>query len=48
MEYLKGREDSEDLGADDKIIIEWILGKEGQKMWMGCIWFRIGTSGGTL
>jgi hypothetical protein len=24
---LKGRDDSEDLGVDGKIILEWILGK---------------------
>jgi hypothetical protein len=45
-ENLKGSDHSEDLGVDGKIILEWILGKLGGKMWTGCIWLRIGTSGG--
>jgi hypothetical protein len=28
-ENLNGRDDSEDLGVDRKIILEWILGKQG-------------------
>jgi hypothetical protein len=39
---------SEDLGVDGKIILEWILGKQGRKMWTGCMWRRIGTSSGLL
>jgi hypothetical protein len=31
-ENLKGRDYSEDLGVDGKIILEWILGKHGGKM----------------
>jgi len=27
MENLKGRDHSEDLGIDGKIILQWILGK---------------------
>jgi hypothetical protein len=27
VENLKGRDHSEDLGVDGKIILEWILGK---------------------
>jgi hypothetical protein len=30
LENLKGRDHSEDLGVDGKIILEWILGK-----WVG-------------
>jgi hypothetical protein len=30
--------------ATRKIILEWILGKQGGKMWTGCIWLRIGAS----
>jgi hypothetical protein len=26
-----------------EIILEWILGKKGRKLWTGCIWIRIGT-----
>jgi len=27
---------------------EWILGKQGGKVWTGCIWLRIGTGGRIL
>jgi hypothetical protein len=43
-----GEHDSEDLGADGKTIPAWILGKLNGKMRTGCIWLRIGTSGGLL
>jgi hypothetical protein len=36
LENLKGRGHFEDLGEDGKIILEWILGKEGGIMWIGC------------
>jgi hypothetical protein len=29
-----------------KIILEWVLGKYGGKVWTGSIWLRIRTSGG--
>jgi hypothetical protein len=35
----------ENLGIDGRIISEWILGKEGGKVWTGCIWLRAGTNG---
>jgi hypothetical protein len=38
----------ENPGVDEKIILEWILGKYVGKVWTGCIWLRIGTSGGLL
>jgi hypothetical protein len=41
---IKGIDQLEDLDVDGKIILEWIVGK----VWTGCIWFRIGTSGGLL
>jgi hypothetical protein len=34
-ENLKGRDYSKDLGVDGKIILEWILGKYGGKLWPG-------------
>jgi hypothetical protein len=45
---MKGRHNSEDLGIDGKIILDWISDKQGGKVWTGCIWFRIGASGGLL
>jgi hypothetical protein len=45
---LKGRDHSEDIGTDGKIILKWILGKRDGKMWTGCIWLRTGTSNGLL
>jgi hypothetical protein len=47
-ENLKGRDQSEDLGVDGKMILEMILGKYGGKVWTGFIWLRIGTNGGLL
>jgi hypothetical protein len=44
-ENLTGRDHSEDLDIDGKIILEWILGKLGGKLWTGCIWLRIWTTG---
>jgi hypothetical protein len=35
---------SEYLDIDDRIIVEWILGKYGTKTWTGCIQLRLGTS----
>jgi hypothetical protein len=40
---LKGGDHSEDMGIGGKIILEWILGKLGGKVWL-----RIGTNGKTL
>jgi hypothetical protein len=41
------RDHSEDRGVDGNTIFEWILGKYGGKL-TGCIWFKIGTSGGSV
>jgi hypothetical protein len=48
LEDLKERDHLEDVGVDRRIILEWILGKQGGKVWTGFIWIRIGTSGGLL
>jgi len=39
LEILKGRDHSEVLGIDEKIILDWILGKECGKLWIECIWW---------
>jgi hypothetical protein len=41
---LKRGNHSEDLVLDGRVISEWILGKQGGRLWVGFIWFR--TSGG--
>jgi hypothetical protein len=45
---LKGKYHSDELGVDGRMILDWILGKQGGKVWTGFIWLRIGTSGGVL
>jgi hypothetical protein len=40
LESLKGRDYLEDLDVDEKIIIEWILGKQGGKVLTGLMWLR--------
>jgi hypothetical protein len=37
-----------DLGVVERIILEWILGKQCGRVWTGFFWLRIGTSGGLL
>jgi hypothetical protein len=47
--HLQGEDGSSiDLGVDGKIKLKWILGKQGGKLWTGCIWLRIQTSGWML
>jgi hypothetical protein len=48
LKNMKGRNYSEDLDVDGNIILEWILGKWGSKVWTVYIWLRLGTSGGPL
>jgi len=44
LENLKGRDHSEDIGKDRMIILECILRKLGEKLWIGFIWLSIGTT----
>jgi len=37
LEYLKGREDAGDIGVAGRIILEWVLGNWGGKLWTGFI-----------
>jgi hypothetical protein len=48
LENLKGRDHSEDLSIEGRIILEQIVGKYGRKVWKGCIWLITGTSGGLM
>jgi hypothetical protein len=43
-----GRNHTEDLGVDGRIILKLILGKHFWRVWIGFIWLRIGTGGGFL
>jgi hypothetical protein len=47
-ENLKEEDHSEDLDVDGRIILKWILGKLGGKLWTGFIWLRLGFSDGLL
>jgi hypothetical protein len=42
LEKLKRKNYSEDLGVDEKIILEEMLGKYGATLWTGIIWLRTG------
>jgi len=44
---MNERDHLEALGTDGRIILEWILGKKGGKLWTGCIWLKMGISGGS-
>jgi hypothetical protein len=43
LKNLKGRDHSEELGVDGRIILEWLLGKWNVKLWTKFIWPSIGT-----
>jgi len=34
-----------DKGLDGRIILEWIFGKQGGKVWTGYIWLKIEAGG---
>jgi hypothetical protein len=48
LENLRGRDHSEEVGVDGRKMLEWIFGNEGEKLWNGCIWLRLGISDGLL
>jgi hypothetical protein len=43
-----GRDHLEDLGVDGKIKSELILWNKDLRVWIECIWFKTGASGGLL
>jgi hypothetical protein len=46
---MKTRRDHyEDLDANARILLKWILEKQCGKMWRGFIWLKRGTSGAVL
>jgi hypothetical protein len=34
----------EDLGVDGRIMLKWIIGNMGRRVWIGFMWLRIRTS----
>jgi hypothetical protein len=44
-ENLNGGEHSEDLGVDERIILDFILGRQGEKLWALFTSLTIGTIG---
>jgi hypothetical protein len=40
VDSLNGRDHSENLGADGRIILKLILRKEGGRVWTALIWLR--------
>jgi hypothetical protein len=46
VENLKGRDHLEYVAIAGEIILKWVLRKYGGRMWTGCSWLSIGTSGG--
>jgi hypothetical protein len=51
MFWVKNTKERDHLGELDfegKMILEWILARQSERVWTGFIWLRIGTSGGSL
>jgi hypothetical protein len=47
-ENLKNSDHLENLGTDGKITLKYVLRAQGDSVWTGFIWLRIGTGGGPL
>jgi hypothetical protein len=45
LERLKGRDHLEDPGIGGRVILNWIFGKDGWRVYIGFMWHSIGTSG---
>jgi hypothetical protein len=39
--YLKESDYLEDLGVDRRVILKWMLVRQGVKVWIGFIWLSI-------
>jgi hypothetical protein len=48
LESLKGSYHSEDLGIDGRIMLKYISGKYGLRVWIGFIWLRMWKGGELL
>jgi hypothetical protein len=48
MENMKGRDQLENPSTGKKMLLEWILGKEGGRVWNRLTWLRTWTSGRPL
>jgi hypothetical protein len=48
LENLKERDNLEDLAANGRIILRYILRKLGERLGTGFVWFRTWSSGGIL
>jgi hypothetical protein len=44
----EGRDHSNDPGVGERIILDWVSGKQGGKLWTEFIWLKITTTGGLL
>jgi hypothetical protein len=44
LENLKGRDTFADLGKDERVILKWILKKQGVGLCFAFSWFRVQSS----
>jgi hypothetical protein len=45
---MKVRDHKEVLDVDGKMVLKWMLAKDGGRLWTGFIWLRTRTSDGLL